>query len=379
MSQSISFWEREELLQTDFLVVGAGIIGLSTAISIKENFPKAEVLILEREILPSGASSKNAGFACFGSLTEFLADLDNLGPEKTIEIVAKRKNGFELLMQRLGADQLGYDRCGGFELLWDKDSIALERLELANELLKSVFGLNYFAQSDNLIDRFGFNSEQVKHLVSNQFEGTINTGQMIKNLTLYAAEKRIRIIFGAEVLKIQDNPQAVKICVKRAASSEALEFSSGAVVVATNALAPSLSKPVSLSPGRGQVCITKPIPNLKVQGAFFFDQGFYYFRNVDNRILFGGGRNSDFTGETTAEFNTTAAIQNRLEELLRTTILPKTDFQIDLRWSGIMGFSESHQPIIKKISPNVVLAFGCNGMGVALGTAVGTEAAALFC
>ena len=58
-----------------------------------------------------------------------------------------------------------------------------------------------------------------------------------------------------------------------------------------------------VKPARAQVLITKPIENLDIKGTFHLDKGYYYFRNIENRILFGGGRNLDFEGETTTEFN----------------------------------------------------------------------------
>jgi len=50
-------------LNYDLIVVGAGFTGLSTAIHFKKHHKKANVLVLDRGIFPSGASSKNAGFA----------------------------------------------------------------------------------------------------------------------------------------------------------------------------------------------------------------------------------------------------------------------------------------------------------------------------
>ena len=29
--------------------------------------------------------------------------------------------------------------------------------------------------------------------------------------------------------------------------------------------------------------------NLKIKGSFHYEKGYYYFRNIDNRILLGGG------------------------------------------------------------------------------------------
>lgn len=68
----LSFWERESLSKYDYIIVGAGIVGCSTAYHLKKKNSKAEICLIERGVFPSGASSKNAGFACFGSLTELV-------------------------------------------------------------------------------------------------------------------------------------------------------------------------------------------------------------------------------------------------------------------------------------------------------------------
>jgi hypothetical protein len=38
---------------------------------------------------------------------------------------------------------------------------------------------------------------------------------------------------------------------------------------------------------------------------FHLEKGYYYFRNINDRILLGGGRNLDFEGETTTSHDTT--------------------------------------------------------------------------
>ena len=124
--------------------------------------------------------------------------------------------------------------------------------------------------------------------------------------------------------------------------------------------------------------ITKPINNLHIKGAFHLDRGYYYFRNIDNRILFGGGRNLDFQTEETTEFSQTQLIQNKLEELLKTTILPDTPFEIEHRWSGIMGVGNQKKAIVKQLSNNVFCGVRLGGMGVAIGSIVGKELADLL-
>src|SRR6185312_8405304 len=73
---SFSYWERTAFVDhADVIIIGSGIVGLSAALHLKRQRPDLKVTVLERGFLPSGASTKNAGFACFGSLSEQLSYL----------------------------------------------------------------------------------------------------------------------------------------------------------------------------------------------------------------------------------------------------------------------------------------------------------------
>jgi glycine/D-amino acid oxidase-like deaminating enzyme len=125
------------------------------------------------------------------------------------------------------------------------------------------------------------------------------------------------------------------------------------------------------------VLITEPIPNLDIKGTFHLDRGYYYFRNIGDRILLGGGRNLAFEEETTTEMGQTEIIQKRLEQLLKEVILPNHDIEIAHRWSGIMGVGASKNPIVANLSQNVYCGVRMGGMGVAIGSLIGTELADL--
>jgi len=105
---SISFWESNSLMKYDYIIVGGGIVGLSTAAELLERDSSLKVLVLERGLFPSGASTKNAGFACFGSVSELWQDLNQIGEQAMLALVEKRWNGLGLLKQRLGEKKLGY-------------------------------------------------------------------------------------------------------------------------------------------------------------------------------------------------------------------------------------------------------------------------------
>ena len=116
--------------------------------------------------------------------------------------------------------------------------------------------------------------------------------------------------------------------------------------IATNGFSESIIQE-KVVPARAQVLITKPIKNLNVIGTFHFQQGYYYFRNIDDRILLGGGRNLDFHIENTNQFGVTDTIQSKLEQLLTDVILPQSNFEIEQRWSGIMGIGNKKNTITK--------------------------------
>jgi len=118
---------------------------------------------------------------------------------------------------------------------------------------------------------------------------------------------------------------------------------------------------------------TSPIADLKIKGTFNFEEGYYYFRNFENRVIFGGGRNTDFETETTTDFLINESIQHQLEFYLEEMILPGKKYTIEHRWTGIMGFGKNKFPIVEKISDRVAVGVRLNGMGIVLGSKVADD------
>jgi len=373
----LSFWETESFLRYDVIIIGSGIIGISTAISIKEKAPEKSVLILERGLLPSGASTRNAGFASFGSLTELLSDLKTTPPETVLVLTEKRWRGLARLRQRLPDSLMDYQPTGGYELISEKELPALENLEKVNEILKPLFPKGTYTNRPDLVKTLGFNPEKVRTVVHNPFEGHVHTGKMMKALLQLAQSKGVEIRTGAEVTEIAETGSGVRVYVQDSVR-KTVAFQAEKVAVCTNAFSQKLVPEICITPGRGQIILTKPIPELKFQGAFHFDEGYYYFRNVGQRVLFGGGRNLAFEQERTTEINHNETILFQLEKLLQDVILPGQKFEIEQKWSGIMGFTEDKLPVIRKISERLIVGFACNGIGVSLSSTAGDEIADLI-
>jgi len=371
---NLSYWEVDTWFRkVDLVVIGSGIVGLNAALHARQLHPDMNIMVLERGVLPDGASTKNAGFACFGSVSELLDDIKNRSFDEVIQLAVKRFQGLKAMRKLLGDNTIGYEPYGGYELFAPDDTLLFQQcvdfIPKLNEAFRQEIGENCYGVVDDRITKSGFSG--VEHLIFNRLEGQIHTGKMMRALTGLCHKEDITILNGIKVNELEWDDHGVHIVL------DGKTIRAGHVIVATNGFAAELLN-IDVKPARAQVLITSLIHDLPFKGAFHYEKGYYYFRNVDNRILFGGGRNLDPEGESTTATGVTAQIQQRLESLLRTMIIPDKNYTIEHRWSGVMGVGETKSPIVKNIHPRVICAVRMGGMGVALGTLTGMEAAELI-
>ena len=112
----LSFWEKDVFLKKyDVIIIGAGFSGLWLAYFLKKYQPKIEIAILEAGTLPTGASTKNAGFSCFGSPSELLENIEVMGINQAMFWSEKRYKGINMIRQCFGSE-VEFDDCGGTEL-----------------------------------------------------------------------------------------------------------------------------------------------------------------------------------------------------------------------------------------------------------------------
>ena len=370
---NLSYWEKSAYLRNiDFLIIGSGIVGLSTAIFLKRKYQDARILIIERGYLPSGASTKNAGFTCFGSPTELYDDLKTTSEQKVWETFSSRFTGLQRLFELVSKDAIAYKQCKSWDIIAENDSnkITNDFIEYINDKAYKLTGeKKIYYEDPDISSQFGF--EGVITSYCNRLEGSIYTGKMIQELYKKAVSQDIMTLFGINADSMEHSSKENII------STPHGEITAKNTIIATNGFAQQWIKD-DVFPARAQVIITNEIKDLKVKGTFHYNKGYYYFRNVGNRILLGGGRNLDMKGETTEEFGTTKQIQDKLNDLLQTVIIPKHSYHIEDSWSGIMGVGENKSPIIKKINNNTAIGVRMGGMGVALGSQVGQTLSNLF-
>lgn len=356
-----SYWEEALYYQNyDLIVVGAGLTGLSTAYFAKKENPDARIMILERGVFPIGASTRNAGFACIGTIGEHLADLEIDTEERLKERIKARYEGLQLLKTTLGEETIDYDPCGGWEIFTDTGKFETAQLNVVrfNALMEEVI-------SEKEVYQIGeFEGYQA---IFNRVEGSLHPGKMIKRLVQLNSDAGNEIRWQTEVTNVDFDEGIID-------TKNGQKIAADKVILATNGFTSRLSSKDQIKPGRGYVFITNPIPDFKWKSTFHFNKGYVYFRNLgEDRLLIGGGRNVDYDAETTDEFGINNLIKNYLINFVGSIIRLPDGWDIEQEWTGIMGFTESKSPSLEKIGDKAWQVAGLSGMGVALGMALGKK------
>ncbi len=362
-----SFWERNFITNpTDFTILGSGIVGLSTAISIKEKSPDTTVKIIERGSMPYGASTKNAGYCCFGSMSELIQDISTMGLVPCMEVVHMRFDGLARLRKRCGDQIINYKPNQGTELFRKQDeeikTQCLDQIDYFNELMSDhlhisdtyTIGVNkHFRAFDN-------------QMIVNQHEGSINPMDMMRRLMSIAQSLGVEIHLGVNVDRIDMEEHILR--------TTEMNIPYQKLIVCTNGFTKMLLPHLDVQAARNQVIMTRTIPGFDLPSCYHIDGGYIYFRSYDQRILLGGGRNIDPQTEATDQFGTTPIIQAYLAEILE-SIHPGSAQMIDMTWSGILGVGPSKYPICEWVNDDLLVGVRMGGMGVAIGSHLGDKLA----
>lgn len=382
MGYNVSFWEKETFFaQQDVIIVGSGFTGLWSALQLITQHPEYKITILERGLIPTGASTRNAGFSCFGSPSELLSDIDAMGEEKMWQLVEKRFNGLTEIRNHFTDIEIDYDDCGGYECFTDNSDDWQQshtNLPLLNRVLKKITGVDtIFKIADDKLTDFGFKGFQ--HLIENKAEGGLHSGKLIQALLKKVTSSGVQVLTGIEVNNFITLNSSVEVnCVTNEMGNAPYTFKTKQLLLCTNAFTKKLLPDLDIVPNRGQIFITEPIQGLPFRGTFHFDKGYYYFRNVGDRLLIGGARNKAIHEENVDDFDTTSLIQNELERFTRSHLLTDIPFTITDRWSGIMAMGKEKSPIVEQVSNQVFCCVRMSGMGVALAPVIGKEVAAMM-
>ena len=244
----------------EVVIVGAGMVGVFTAVHHKRANPRHRVVVLERGLIPDGATVRNAGFACFGSPSELLADIAKEGEAAALARVEERWCGLQELRGELGDDRIGFEPTGGYELFAAGEALynlVAEGFDRLNVLLADITGPGTYRWLPGGPARFGL--ARTAHLVRTDLEGPVDTGRLMRSLLAKVSEAGVDVHFGQDVQRLENAADGVDLVLADGTAHRTRQ-----VLVATNGYVRQLLPDLDIEPARGQVLLTEPVPGLKL-------------------------------------------------------------------------------------------------------------------
>ncbi|MFK8055163.1 MAG: NAD(P)/FAD-dependent oxidoreductase [Saprospiraceae bacterium] len=374
-----SYWEQDIWYKAyDVVIVGGGLVGLQTAQFLSAANPKLRLAVIDRQFPPLGASTRNAGFACVGSLGELADDVEAIGLEATIDLVARRCEGLRLLRETLGDSTLQYEGVPNVELFRAGEEEVLAKvlgpshggaenlLQKVNSALASKLKLEAGPYQLHGPGKMG-SGMNYQASITNGLEGQLHPGKMVKALYKLCISRGVSC-FSESVIEV--NPDGVVV-------ESGRTFNAKEVVVATNGFTQRLL-PSSIKPALNQVIVTAPVDGLAWKAPIHLEQGYGYLRRIGDRVLVGGFRNHFKESSETDEFQLDSDLGAHLRAVLVSVLPTDACPRIEYEWSGVLGLGTTRMPHVQRLPSGLVIAAGLGGMGVALGSLLGKEAAQMI-
>ncbi|CAG0931250.1 hypothetical protein PLCT1_01700 [Planctomycetaceae bacterium] len=358
-----SYWEigvpfqpavTELPARVELLIVGAGFMGCWLAYWIAKRNPTLakNTLVVERDLLGYGASTRNAGFLTSGNISEMLADSREVGFDAIFEQFTKRRAGLTLALGEF--PDLPTDPCGSA----DYDPITPEKRALCERLNAALRARGEAPAFELRRAKFGGREREV---FFNAADRGVNPVQLLTRLRERAIAGGVRFAFGADVARVASGHAQ---CTPSAEGAIAY----ARALICVNAFAKGLLGDSHIVPGRGQVIVTSPVAAATSHHLGFLNDGYDYFKFVDGRLLIGGGRDRFRSHEETTELSPTAEVREYLESRAR-EVIGHDRFTVDHHWAGIMGFPGGRHTSgdhVRPLDTSTSTVNACGGMGVAL-------------
>ncbi|HEY4347057.1 MAG TPA: FAD-dependent oxidoreductase [Gaiellaceae bacterium] len=329
----------------DVVVVGGGVTGCSCALTLARG--GLRVRLLEAHEIAGGASGRNGGFALRGGCPSYDDARVTLGvpaARSLWRLTERALDGMEQLaggaLRRVGSLRLAVDQA-------ERDEIARECEAL---------------QAD------GFHAEWLDPLPGSLGElfaggflhpgdGALDPAVWVRRLAGHAAAAGAELVEHAPVTR-----------------EELDQLDAQAIVIAvdgmTEVLVPELAPWVV--PMRGQVLATEPLPEQISDRPHYARGGYDYWQQLPNgRLILGGRRDTSLETEQTSVAETTALIQDGLEEFAAKLIGRPP--RITHRWAGVWGQTPDRMPFAGRVPglERLWVAGGYSGHGNVLGFACG--------
>lgn len=378
--KGLNYWQKNGELEAwlsrcdppseaDFVIVGGGLAGLSTAIAILERQPGANVAILEAQAIGFGASGRNGGL-----LSPLPAPVWLL----TADSNADHAWALRALNDKLHATAA-----------WLAENVPESEIRSCTLQLQAMGRLTTSGAKDlaSTLETVSVNHR----LEPDPARGgkptlalpgyTVNPYRLVQALAGYAASRGARICERANVVGISDASDCAFI---RLASGQKMR--AGKVVLCTNAYTGSIKLPSS---PRAKVVHNYMVATERLEEAAVarlgsgrefiveLNKSYVFYRLHQGRLLYGGI--DTFFRFPKSDHDVPLSIRSALERLLVKSIPWCKGVKISAAWGGRFHSTATDLPIIRRASDcsPIVFNVGYGGTGVALTLLCANHAAAI--
>jgi glycine/D-amino acid oxidase-like deaminating enzyme len=354
----------------DVAVVGGGIVGCATAYWLQRREPSLRVAVVEAGSLGQGASGRNAGFVLLGTHQDYLGAIRAYG-ERTAYRLWQFTRENRRLIAELDGDAFGWREQGSLTVAGDEDED--DRLRRALPYMRAAGIPAVYLGPNETMDR----------LHARGLHGSLycTTGAAVDPLRLVrhlAAQSEADLLTHHRVRRVTPGNAGVVLDTPR------LRIRADRAVLALGAYLPQIVPSLTrfVRPVRAQMLATRPAAETHLSAPVYSHNGYFYTRQLsDGTILAGGGRHRHRETEVGYEDATTPAVQADIERYLHTHFPWTTRLGVESRWSGTMGFSPDHRPVVGTLPDcrDCYFATGFTGHGMGFGARMGRLLADCLC
>jgi gamma-glutamylputrescine oxidase len=365
-----SFWlsRGQAPEEAGTVVVGAGIVGLSTAYWLTRS--GHHPLVLDADGIATHASGRNAGFLMTGTAEPYTALVRVIGEEATRRLWELSSENRELVRGELldsGRVDCEFTPEGSWiAALGDHAEQERELRESCERLAALGFDVQWRDASEV---RRASGSERLGGALFQPRDGGLDPVRLNRGIARLVAAAGGQIRTGVRVRGLEPEKGRVRLV------TDGVHILAERVVLCLNAYAPTLLPHLvdEIRPVRGQIFATAPGVR-DLPGVWYVNDGYEYLRQLpDGTLILGGCRWAARETEVGYEETPTAKVQGALEAFLREAFPRFADRPVLDRWAGIMAFTSDGLPRMGEVPgvPGAIYAAGFNGHGMSLGFATG--------
>lgn len=349
-----------EKISADVCVIGAGFLGLSTALELAEQ--GKSVVVLEGARVGFGASGRNGGQAINGFEDGIDEYVEQVGFEQAQKLWQMSLEAIEIIDERIAKYHIQCDWKKGYATL-ALNQRRMEDLIAIEKAGRELFGYSHMQLWDKATLQQHLGSEIYVGGLYDSQSGHLHPLNYCLGLAQACLSLGVRIYEHTPALDLQSNDKTATVFTPQG------QVKAQNVVLATNAYIDAkqnkrldfkLSR--KILPVESFIIATEPLDqatadSLINNGMSVCDNNIlldYYRLTADNRLLFGS--------DSSTNVDMVAKMRRNMLD-----VFPQLEtVKIDYGWGGPIDMTLNATPHFGQVKPNVYFAQGFSGHGVAL-------------